>query len=573
MNLFAFILLLIFTSAAISDVTYCPTVKLSGRKINFTDTELQLICGDPKSHAWKYIPPYEAQYILKGFLQSRGYLSPEFKVEDKILHVKRGRRSKVKNVVVVAGNVNLEKKIKKDVKRLYLRRELSTSMLNSLEAESTGQLRRRGYPCSKVESEVDVTSDSVTVIVKPDEKYKFGTIKQEKIPGLHENALARFYPMEEDQRFNGDLLTLTEKRILRAEVLQGTYFLEKCENKSFSLEQRFIVGPARAFRFGAGASTEVGPMARARWSHNRYGNMASLLSASLEASLRVQSLNLTSDYFPWTDRPRQSLFTQVNVIRESQFKYEQFLTRVRPQMKWTKDIHNHGTTLIFGPAYENGTFHSQDKSDTRTFSTAVLEGSFQRMGHDYELFDVHPQDGNEESVSLSYRNPMLGFGQSLTKLDTSAVRLARLGNNGRGAIIGGIRMKAGTSFVKSTTDLSALPPEVKFFGGGSDDLRGYLLRTLPRNDGAGALTRFIAKGEIRKTHFFHEKMESFTFVDGGYFGEKSFSLESRLWFSPGLGLRFLSPIGQVQAYWARALATSPSKDYGNFFFAGIGGIF
>ncbi len=573
MKFVAFIFLMIYTTAAICDVTYCPTVKISGRKIAFTDTELQLICGDPKSHAWKYIPPYEAQYILKGFLQSRGYLSPEFRIEDKILHVKRGRRSKVKNVQVVAGNDKLGKKIEKDVRRLYRKRELTTSTLNSIEADSNGQLRRRGYPCGKVGSEVDVTSDTVTVIIKPDEKYKFGTIKQEKIPGLHENALERFFPMKEDQRFNGDLLTLTEKRILRSEVLQGTYFLEKCENKTFALEQRFIIGPARTFRFGAGASTEVGPMARARWSHNRYGNMASLLSASLEASLRVQSLNLSSDYFAWTNHPRQSLFTQVNVIRESQFKYEQFLTRVRPQMKWTKDIYNHGTTLILGPAYENGTFHSQEKSDTRSFSTAVLEGSFQRMGHDYELFDVHPQDGNEESISLSYRNPMLGFGQSLTKLDTSAVRLARISNLGRGSIIGGIRMKAGSSFVKSTTDLSALPPEVKFFGGGSDDLRGYLLRTLPRNDGAGALTRLIAKAEIRKTHFFHEKLETFTFLDGGYFGEKSFSLESRLWYSPGLGLRWLSPIGLVQGYWARALATSPSKDFGNFFFAGIGGNF
>ncbi|MES2527248.1 MAG: BamA/TamA family outer membrane protein [Bdellovibrionota bacterium] len=573
MKLILLVLLMTFTSAVFADATYCPTVKITGKKIDFSDTELNLICGDKKSHAWKYIPPYEAQFILKGFLQSRGYLNPHFEVKEGVLHVKKGHKSTVKKVHVIAGNHNLEKKIQRDLKRLYKRRELTTSMLNSMEGDANGQLRKRGFPCGKVNSEVDVNTDTVTMLIRPDEKYKFGKIKREEIPGLHENALDRFYPMKDDQRFNGDLLILTEKRILRAEVLQGTYFLEKCGKNNFSLEQRFIVGPARTFRFGAGASTEVGPMARARWSHNRAGKMASLLSASLEASLRVQSLNLTADYFPWTDKPRQSLFSQIDVIRESQFKYEQFLTRVRPQMKWTRDIHQHGTTLILGPAYENGTYHSQDKSDTRTFSTAVLEGSFQRMSHDYEIFDIHPQEGDEESIALSYRNPMLGFGESLTKIDTSAVRLGRLTNLGRGAIIGGIRMKAGTSFVRSTADLSALPPEVKYFGGGSDDLRGYLLRTLPRNDGAGALSKFLLKGEIRKTHFFHEKVETFTFVDGGYFGEKSFSLESRIWYSPGLGLRWLSPIGLVQGYWARALATSPSKDFGNFFFAGIGGTF
>ncbi len=564
---------MIFTSYSFGDVTYCPGVKISGKKIKFSDTELNLICGDPKSHAWKHIPAYEAQYVLKGFLQSRGYLNPELVIKDKVLHVKKGRRSRVKEVRVISQNKNLAKKIQRDVKRIYRRRELTTSMLNSMEGEGSAQLRRRGYPCGKINSEVDVNTDTVTILVAPDEKYHFGKIKKESIPGLHENALARFYPMTEDQRFNGDRLTLTEKRILRSEILQGTYFLENCGKNNFSLEQRFIVGPARTFRFGAGASTEVGPLARVRWSHNRAGKMASLLSANLEASLRVQSLNLSSDYFAWTDKPRRSVFTQFEVIRESQIKYEQLLTRVRPQMKWTRDIHNHGTTLILGPAYENGTYRSQDKSDTRTFSTAVLEGSFQRMGHDYELFDVHPQEGDEESISLSYRNPMLGFGQSLTKLDTSAVRLTRLTNSGRGSVIGGVRFKAGTSFVRSTGDLSALPPEVKFFGGGSDDLRGFLLRTLPRNDGAGALTRLLTKLELRRTYFFHEKVEAYTFLDGGYFGEKSFSLESRLWYSPGLGLRWLSPIGLVQGYWARALATSDSKDFGNFFYAGIGGNF
>ncbi len=569
----AFIFLMIFTSALHADVTYCPGIKISGEKMKFSDTELRLICGDPKSHAWKFVPPYQAQFILKGFLQSRGFLDPTFTIKDGVLVVENGALSRVNEVTVISENRKLARKIQRAVKRIYRNKELTTSMLNSMEAETTAQLRKRGYPCGKVSSQVDIRSDVVTILATPDEKYDFGMIKKEFIPGLHENALTRFYPMKEGQRFNGDRLTLTEKRILRSEVLQGTYFLEKCGESDFSLEKKFILGPARTFRFGAGASTEVGPLARVRWSHNRAGRMASVLSARLEASLRVQSLSLSSDYFAWTDRPRRSSFTQLEVIRESQIKYEQLLTRFRPQMKWTRDIHDHGTTLILGPAYENGTFFSQDKSESRTFSTAVLEGSLQRMAHDYELFDFHPEEGDEESIAVSYRNRMLGFGQSLTKLDTSAVRLARITNAGRGTLIGGIRVKAGTSFVRNTIDLSALPPEVKFFGGGSDDLRGYLLRTLPRNDGSGALTRLLVKLELRKTHVYHEKVEAFTFADGGYFGEKSFSLESRLWYSPGLGLRWLSPFGLVQGYWARALATSPSKDYGNFFFAGIGGAF
>lgn len=575
MKRIAFILLMTFSSLALSDVKYCPEVVMSGRKIKFSDTEVLLFCGDPKSHAWKNIPPYQAEQVLRGMLQSRGYLSPEFEVKENVLHFKKGRKSTVKKVNVISQNRNLARKVKRDVRRLYRRRDLTTGMLNSIEGEGSAQLRKRGYPCGKVSSQVDVTNDTVTVVLDPKEKHIFGEIKREEVKGLHRNALTRFYPMESHQRFNGDLLTLTEKRILRSEVLQGTYFLENCgeEGKTFSLEQRYIAGPPRTIRFGAGASTESGPMARLRWSNNRAGEMASMLSATLQASLREQSLNLTADYFPWQSKPRKSIFSQAEVRRESQIEFEQFITRVSPQFKWTRDIHDHGIQWMAGPAYETGTFHSQDKSDTRTFSTAVLEGSFQRTGHNYELFDVHPQEGDQQSFSVSYRSPALGFAHSLTRFDSSLVRLERITNSGRGAIIGGVRVKAGTAFTKNTSDLAALPPEVKFFGGGSDDLRGFLLKTLPDNNGVGALSRFISKFELRQTHFFHEKVEAFAFTDAGYFSEKSFSLDSRLWYSPGTGVRWLSPIGVVQAYWARALATSTKEDFGNFWFAGLGGTF
>lgn len=575
MKFLAFFFLVIFSSSVLSDVEYCPGVKMKGRKMKFTDTEKGLFCGDEKSHAWKHIPAYQAEQVLRGLLQSRGYLRPTFHTENKVLIVKKGPKSEIRRIEVVSGEKNLGKKIRREVRRLYKGRELTTSMLNSVEGEGQAQIRRRGYPCGKVSSEVDVTTDTVTLIIDPKKKQKFGTITKEKIDGLRDSALLRFYPMKEDQRFNGDLLELTEKRLLRAEVVQGTYFLENCpeDGKSFSLEQRFITGPPRTLRFGAGASTEAGPLARARWSNNRTGPMASVLSATVEASLRVQSLNLSADYFPWEKKPRDSIFSEIEVIRESQFKYEQFLTRFQPQYKWTRDIHQHGTTWMLGPGYENGTYHSQDKTETRTWSTAVLEGSFQRTAHQYELFDVHPQDGDQEAITISYRNPMLGFQESLTRIDTSFVRLGRIGNSGRGALVGGVRFKAGSAFVKSTTDLTALPPEVKFFGGGSDDLRGYLLRTLPRNGGAGALTRVLTKAELRRTHFFHEKVESFLFWDAGQFGSTSFSASPRIWHSPGVGLRWLSPIGVLQGYWARALATHPAEDNGNFFFAGLGGTF
>lgn len=552
----------------------CPKVTLHG-KISFTDTEKRLICGDKELEAYRKIPTYQASFMLKGFLQSRGYLRPNFIKEGEILHVHRGSRSKVRSLLVLSDDPDLSKKIQKKLRRFYRKRILDTGTLNAIEAEAKALGRQNGHPCIKIKSHVDINTDQVTVSVDQLASHPFGLVDQEEIEGVYPEALARYYPFDEEMLFNEDLLRLTEKRLTRSEVVQGTYFLEECSSdlKSFKLSQRFITGPPRTLRFGAGASSEVGPLARAKWSHNRLGSMASTLSATLQASLRSQSLLISSDTYFWKHRPRRSLFAQAELLRESQIDFEQSLLRLRPHMKWSFDDEKRQGIITFGPSYEGGQFLTKDKSQTRHFSTGIIEGSLQLMSHIYELFDIHPQDGDLFNFSFDFRHPGLGFSDETLKLDSSFAKLSHLGNTGRGSIIGGLRFSAGTTWVRETVDPASLPPVLKFYGGGSDDIRGFLLRTLPRSDGRGALSKVGLKLEIRRTHLWKDSIEAFSFVDSAYFGDRSWSTSSQLFTSPGIGLRWLSPIGLVQSYVSRGLSLHPSEDFGNFYFIGLGGVF
>jgi translocation and assembly module TamA len=552
----------------------CPQIVLHG-KIKFTETEKRLVCGDKELEAYRHIPTYQASFILKGFLQSRGYLRPNFIKEGDTLHVHKGKRSKVKDVTVISDDPALSKEVRKKLKRLYRKRILDTGTLNSIEAEAKALARQQGHPCVKIRSHVDINRDQVTVALEKLAVHVFGEIDQEEIEGVYPEALARYYPFDASMRFNEDLLRLTEKRMTRAEVVQGTYFLEECSEdlKEFSLSQRFITGPPRTLRFGAGASTEVGPLARAKWSHNRLGSMASILNATLQASLRSQSLSFSSDLFLWKHKPRRSLLSQVEIIRESQIDFEQSLLRLRPHVKWSFDDEKRQRIITLGPSYEGGQFFTKDKSQSRHFSTGIIEGSLHLMSHDYELFDFHPQAGDSVSFTFDYRHPGLGFTTEALKLDSTYARLSHLGNSDRGSIVAGVRVNAGTTWVADEVDPSSLPPSLKFYGGGSDDIRGFLLRTLPRSDGRGALSKLGLKLELRRTHVWKESLEAFSFLDSAYFGERSWSTSSQLFTSPGLGIRWLSPIGMVQTYLARGLSLHPSEDFGNFYFIGLGGVF
>jgi translocation and assembly module TamA len=574
MKYLTFISMLFFgITAAPAGTELCPGIQLSNGDIELSDTEYRMVCGDPDQKSYQYIPPYQARFFLTGFLQARGYLSPEFNILDNVLHVTVGEKTRVKKIVVESELPEVSKKIGKEIRRRFRRKTITPSLLNRIETESLSLLRQNSYACSSVESLVDVPDATLVLKLKQLEAYQFGTIAKESIPTMDEEALERFYAMRPEQEFNERKLTLTERRMLRSFVVQGTYFLEKCEDGQFSLAQQFLLGPPRTLRYGAGASTEVGPMARVRWSHHRYGSMASQLDANLQASLITQSLRLSANSFLWKHRPRRSLNTMLELRREDQVDFEERSLQLRPHLQWTRDTREHFWLWSLGPSYHAGTYDFSQSSLIRSFSTVALEGQLQWMSHDYEFYDFHPEEGHHFSSNFDFRHPAMGFVDPLLRLESSFVRLQRLAYWGRGSAIAGLRLSGATTWVGEGTSLARLPPSVKFYGGGSDDIRGFRLRSLPENAGLGALTKLSGKLEFRRTNIIRDNFELYTFVDGSHFGERSWYVSPRLYYSPGVGLRWLSPIGLVQSFVSRGYATAPRENLGYLVFLGMGGTF
>jgi translocation and assembly module TamA len=558
----------------------CPHVTLrSHEDLHLSDTEKRFICGDKDEPAYNNIPSYQAKFSIEGFLQQRGYSLPKFEyVGDKLI-VDTGEKSYLSAVLVNSKNIDDSKELEKELLRHNKKEVLTPKLLDEMEAEATKFLRNRGYPCVKVTSSVDPENGKMVLEATNLEPFIYGEIPREKIEGIDDRALARFFPFTAQDSFSELGLTLAEKRFLRSGIVLGTYFQEKCELKKheFSLSQQFIVGAPHTIRFGIGASTEVGPMIRARWTNQRYGPMASQLEAYFQSSLKTQTLKLSSDEYMWPDHPRRSLYSELQLERNDQTDFTEFTAGLKPHMQWTSDSVNRFWQWTAGPSLLAGTFKTVNSSDNRSYKTAAIEASLQSKTHDFEVFDIHPEEGNFAQVNLDFRHPALGFSDPLLKLDLTYLKLYWLGNLGRGKAIGGIHFNAGTAWIRDGVNLSTLPPSVKFYGGGSEDIRGFKLATLPDNAGVGAVSKVSAKLEFRKTYFFIPAIEAFSFLDGAYFGEKSWEVSSRLWYSPGVGLRWLSPIGLVQTYLARSLTTQESKslkkDNGSLFYLGLGGVF
>ncbi|MBC7427186.1 MAG: BamA/TamA family outer membrane protein [Bacteriovorax sp.] len=555
----------------------CPKITVhSAEKFDLSDTEKRLICGDTDSVAYKVIPSYQASYMLTAFLQSRGYSTPRFDYKDDLLEVYPDEQSFVVKVIVISESDTDSMLVEKEIMRHYKNELITPKLLDNIETEALTILRNNTYPCAKLASTVDATKGEVTIKVTGLHSFQFGFIAKEHIEGIDDRALARFYPFIDTDYFSEKKLTLAEKRFIRSGVVQGTYFQEKCDLKinEFSLGQQFIPGYSKTIRLGVGASTEVGPMIRAKWSNQRWGEMASLLEANAQFSFKNQNINFLSQNFLWANSPRRSFLTTLEISRTDQLTYEEFSVQLKPHIQWTRDGRSRLWTWETGPTLITGSYKTNsNNSDTQKIHTGAIEGLMETKSHDYELFDLHPEDGDMLQFHFDFRHPAFGFVDPLLKLDLTYLKLARLGNMGKGLAIGGVRVNTSTTWVPVDSVIANLPPSVKFYGGGSDDVRGFKLNSLPSNTGQGALTKFSVKFEFRKTYVFIPTIESFTFVDTTLFGADSWNLDKQLWYSPGTGLRWLSPIGMVQGYVARGFSNESERDYGNFFYLGLGGMF
>ena len=410
------------TSKPKSDML-CPKVYLhSDDDLELNETENLLVCGDNNVEAYKLIPSYQASYILTGFLQSRGYSQPRFEYVGDLLHVYTEKKSYLKHVIVISDNEEYNKLVEDEVMRQYADEIITPKLLDAIEKDSLKFLRDNTYPCSKIESTVDASVETVTIKMTGLIPFQYGILDKEEIQGVYSEALNRFYPFTSNDYFSASKLALTEKRFLRSGVVQGTYFQEKCDlvTPSFSLSQQFIPGTSKTVRFGIGASTEVGPMLRAKWSNQRSGSMASLIEANLQLSFKNQTFLFSSDRFMWRQNPRRSLLTTYKLERNFQSTFKETTSALKSHLKWTRDTDLREWIFTTGPTFIVGSYiYNPNNSDTKKIQTKALEGMLRTQSHTYEFFDIHPEAGDFMQFNFDFRHPSMGFIDPLLTLHLS----------------------------------------------------------------------------------------------------------------------------------------------------------
>ncbi len=519
--------------------------------LGLTSSELALMCSNPGVEAWSNVTSTQALFYLRTFLELRGYHEMKSeRVGDKI-RITLGPLSRVKYFSLEGAPPHFgERKLRKIKGEV-----LSPNLLNQIEERLFQRLQSQGYACPEQKIQADPKSGEVRVRMTTGKRGQVAAVTSEKVDHFDAQALRRYDAFVIGAPFHGDWLRVTENRIVSDGVVQNSHFSIVCKDDAVLLHQKTVTGPPRSFAFGVGVNTERGPSIRGSWKHVRLGEMGSSIEFAAAASFRLQEITAKPKWYFLPYPSRLYFYPQLVMKREDEKFFERYsgILQLTPGTSW--DSQNLGITLIAGPALNfMRAARGPGPKETEFMS---LNGAIKIENHIHEFYQASPRSGFKLDLMAAVTAQGLASNVSAQMVRMNFESLYNLFDYDPAVVVLGVRGSLATTFVDPAAS-PRLPQSYRHFLGGSADLRGFPRNQLPGEE--GGLTSAFVSAEIRLPDLLPWGLQPLALADFGAMGAKSATLDAALYYSPGLGVRWESPIGVIRSTLARGWITGAPAD-------------
>jgi translocation and assembly module TamA len=463
-------------------------------------------------------------------------------------------------------------------------------------------LQNEGYAFAKVDPPVaqeipDERVLDVSFHATAGAKAQIGTIHFQGLKRMRENFVRRRLLLHQGEVYGADKVERARKDLLGLGVFTSvTVQLGASADSAGQVPITFRVRerPLHAVSLNGAYSTDLGGSAGVTWTHRNLSGKADQLSLSANVinigATAAKSLgyDLNAKYLlpEWGHR-EQTLQLAVQALNQSLQAYDQkalilgaTVTRKLSRI-WSVSV---GITAEVERIGQEGDYdkpcpdtgcpptldkqHGEQLTDPasctatavscRVFTEALLTSHYELLalplkitynttGLDSPIED--PTHGMRASLS---ETPTLSFGNGTAKffitqasisyyLDLRDIKLT--GDAGRSIMafraLGGLAQGAGQF---------SLPPDQRFYAGGSGTIRGYRYQsvgpTFPNGDPAGGTA--INAGSVEYRQRIGKSLGFAVFVDGGQVSEVVNPLHAALRFGAGAGARYYTPIGPIR---------------------------
>ncbi len=534
----------------VKDWELCHGFRIHGEiEPGLSEVEKNLVCGDPKQVEWKNLPRWQAEYNFRNFLQDRGLYRPRFVAQpDGGVLVYVGEPTRVKKITSEGAPdvIDLTRR------RFVIGSVMTPALLADMEGWVGHELKVYGYPCPKVRAEGDPDTGEMRFTVDRGPLQKIVREIEQQVPGMDPGVLRRFHAFGFGDQYNENLINLSALRVTRQGLFDSDYFTTSCGPEGATVQENVVIAPPRLLAFGVGIDTEGLIQGRASWTHARLGRKASVLSAAISASAKIQQINLSMDWYAFDAGDRKSIRPVLQFMHQNEdaFEIAQATAQLAFQKTWEYSI-SKGVFLL-GPQFQQiHTFRGSGPPNSRFL---MLASQLEFVSHSYELYLRQPRAGFDLIATADFSKKGIVTSTTAQRLGFRYEALFNVFNKDPPLLVFGWRGSLDTTLT-ATSDLpngatSNLPPPFTYFLGGSRDLRGFGRLSLPSNQ-IGGLTSVFSGLESRLVQVMPLDIEPFLFIDAGALGPLPLTLRDPIYYSPGIGARWAPAFGAFRSTLAR----------------------
>lgn len=437
-------------------------------------------------------------------------------------------------------------------------------------------LLNEGYAFAKVsppaafENPAQKTID-VTYTVKTGPRVDLGRITITGLHTVHKNFVDREMTLRPGEQFSPKRIEAARQRLAGLNVFSS---VQAMPAKALSPDGRLpvtfkvIEGPPRTVSFMAGYATDTGGVLGASWTHHNLFGGGQTLNLSAEAtglggsSTTGLGYNVGATYtLPAFFRRSQTLSFNINALKQDYTAYNQ--QGVLAGMTFTRKFAKHWRVSL-GPT---GIIEDVAQEGVNTRYDLVQLPLVLKYDSTNSLFD--PTRGIRAAASITPSYSILAPSTFFTILQLSGSTYIDLTGKGRSIIA--LRGLVGSVQGASTFEL---PPDQRFYAGGSGTIRGYAYQSVGPQfaDGNPVGGTSIDAGTVEYRQRIGKSFGTAVFVDAGQVSSSATPFEGSVKVGAGFGLRYYTAIGPIRVDFAVPLVHQANS--GNFqLYIGIGQAF
>jgi translocation and assembly module TamA len=390
-------------------------------------------------------------------------------------------------------------------------------------------------------------SANLRLILETGPRYYFGEVTFVPPLTYPEPFLQRYLAFRPGRPFSPQRLARTQLNFNNADRFsEVTIEAEKDEAQDFRVPVRIRLTPSKPkrFRFGAGYETDNGLGMLARYhdlNFNRWGHEA---EAELRLSERLQGLAF--DYIlPGTRNLDNKTIFKLGYKREITDTYD-----TRSFFTTGETVRRIGRGRLLSGYLQ---FLQEDFSVAGQDGLATLLIPGARFWERRYDDPIRPTRGYRYSLEARGSTPFLGSDGSFLQFIPQGDAMVPLGN-GYSLLLRG---QAGVTLQNET--LQSLPPSLRFFAGGDNNLRGYPYQSLGPKNPSGKVVggKNLLVGTLEFEKAFYPSWGLAAFYDAGNAFDDFSQLQLKQ--DAGLGLRIYTPVGPIRLDLARQFGETDNQ--------------